>query len=116
MTHSFKGTDYSELHLALGLKFEDDMEVDLPNLQGHLNAMFTRYVLLDEDEEDSVRELSRETELCRGYVQSHIDHLRAHKCISASEDRIAVYEAAMRVKEPDVFIRIVARLIDMMWC
>ena len=113
---NFKGIDHSELHLALGLKFEDDMEVDLPNLQGHLNAMFTRYVLLDEDEEDSVRELSREVALCRGYVQAHIDHLRDHKCISSSEDAIAVYEAVMRVKEPHFFMKLTTGLIGMMWC
>jgi hypothetical protein len=29
MTHEFKGIDYSELHLALGIKYEDDMDVDL---------------------------------------------------------------------------------------
>ena len=55
-------------------------------------------------------------ELCRGYVQAHIDHLRDHKCISSSEDAIAVYEAVMRVREPHFFMQLTTGLIGMMWC
>lgn len=114
MSDSFKGIDYSELHRALGLKLEDDIEVDLPALQDHLNAMFSRHVFLDEDKEDSVRELSRETELCRSYIRAHIDHLRDHRC--GSVEAIPVYEALLEVKEPTIFISILTNLIGLMWC
>jgi hypothetical protein len=109
MTHSFKGTDYSELHHALGLKIEDDTDVDLEFLQWHLGHVVNRMMLTDE-------KCDREVALCREYVQAHIDHLRAHKCISSSEDAIAVYEAVMRVKEPHFFMKLTTGLIGMMWC
>jgi hypothetical protein len=109
MSDGFKGTDFCELHHALGLKIEDDTDVDLEFLQWHLGNIVNRMMLTDE-------KCDREVELCRGYVQAHIDHLRDHKCISSSEDAIAVYEAVMRVREPHFFMKLTTGLIGMMWC
>ncbi len=109
MTHSFKGTDFCELHHTLGLKIEDDTDVDLEFLQWHLENVVNRMMLMDE-------KCDREVELCRGYVQAHIDHLREHRCTGSSEDAIAVYESLLGVREPHFFMKLTTGLIGMMWC
>ena len=107
----FEGTDFCELHRAMGLKIEDDTEIDLEFLQYHLDSTVGCMILQGMDDR-----IAREVTLCRQYVQAHIDHLRKHKCTSSSEDAIEVYEAMLRVREPHFFMKIMSGLVGMMWC
>ena len=64
MSDGFKGTDFCELHHAMGLKIEDDTDVDLEFLQWHLGNIVNRMMLTDE-------KCDREVELCRVRPGAH---------------------------------------------
>jgi hypothetical protein len=91
--YQFKGTDYSEIELAINGKLNDEM-----------------------DNDESIKQFIKEEniDLLRDFLIAHINHNET--CEAGRTEDNGVFRELAKIEDPFTFLNIYYALVPLMWC